>query len=1533
MLNQGMKGNRGQEKPLGGMKGRGGFAGQGKKRGASFSRGEAQQDSTPISARSVYFNGLPAGVTESDVRAECTKYAPVRNVKLTNGNALVLFTTQEDAQKVGNSAVVGGVHATLLQKQTPAAQAPATQPWKPTEPNKPSANAMPNLSIFGAGTTSFFSFGASPQKESGAALNGGNHENKENAGDRTKPSEGLFGIPKGFGFGVPAKSMPQETPSKQQKKETTHPLFGVENNVFGGSGTATALEKPATMTQFSSQKRDLKGPTLGASNLSVFGSVAEADKKAEGVGSVFSFGAKTQVTQNEPAQVAQQRPTQKQTKFPTPFGQQHATAEMLNGKESRLERFSEQDEEQLQRRIDVLTAERENELDLMMKSGPSNGKGTSAGHKSHGIKGLCQDMCPELERLKRVKKREIEVFEMGPDGTPDQNLMVKRYHRNNTVFPASELRPEPVLKKTLTHLLDYVLPRSKDFYVTYTYIRDRMRSLRQDMICQSICSNVSIEILECNARFHIISYQKCCCQPGFDFKQNTENLTQCITTLNDQYKHFRAIGQPCVHEAEFYAYRLIHDPKPSDVLQEIPQYLFSRPAIQFALKVVGAIAENNFWRFFELTRLAPFRMASLLLTRFTEVRRAGLAHLRTARVSLPLTDVVKFFGFQDTTDARDTLIALGYSVDPNGNVDTLKYEPKDAPPSLADNQRLVGSKEGNRSLKDLITQGDGTFNSKFDQVPPCPPLNLYLASKPTQVKQESAQVDSNASDAKESRTTDTEPEPSVETEKTAPELNIFSGNNVFAKEQESVPKEPFGQTKVAPPESQTVSFGTNAQPFSFTNSIFGTQPKTSFDPQPKQEETSKAQPFTFAKTNIFEFSQPQVSTTTTTNNEKQAKDSVAMQQTTEKENVEKQEEKLDNLTEQPQQCFLFHFGSNQQTCVETDGKQQKPDKQQKLNAEADSQKQVFSLQEAPQNTSIEQHDYDLAPSQNTSIDAENTSIDFSSLVKEECSTPLCSRSNKDKNSQLHTEASISPVPFQMHQEEKVESAEQNIEEQKEMVDEFEGDVCDGDVEQCKIEEQDFWNYDEQKVEDEILAQLSDFCQCGFLAPGQLWTLGIQSTERDVFTQVLERKLSRCIFQSDSSAFKVKFFGNCGCRDDMCGTAKPQELCTIQSMLFYISPKSKSGWEQAFKTDLDALKKHGIGGGLVFVLFGCEPDDIMIQQTQEIFGADTGFEVLDEIRLQQLIEQHDDMEINSFIDDMLSDIFSQMSQLAPALPEWTEINVQEYAMEMINNLLRNKEVNWTSPDVYVKLFNATISAIIDELCPDDECSMKQRTTFHSLECFVNEEQQKQEEKQIEHLRTQLRESRLPFIKAGQSKVHHKNLVKAFGLFMEKLQKACNSSTNLEALSSALALGDHIQQLLSRHFIEFDNTSDERLKTVLPAIFYEVFQWRIRASVPFETAYFVRGIEKEELQERVEKDLQVFLKEAESRTKNRSKKALARKRPSTPASWDDETFSPALKRSYGTSLGTPSREAAANQRLAALLLTQVRTQKKQWAHSLF
>ena len=1501
------------------MKGRGGFAGQGKKRGAPFSKGGAQADGNHLRAQSVYFYGLPPSVTDSDVRAECAKYASVKNVMLNNGKALVLLMTPEDAQKVAKSAVIGTVHGTLAQRPAPATQ-------RPTEPSKTTTSTMPNMSIFGSGTTNFFSFGTSAQKESdtSSSLDKGNDKNKVNGSDETKTPGDLFSVPKGFGFGASVKTTLPEAPSKQQKADS---LFGMGSSAFGlGETTPSDSDKrttnepsaTTTTTQFGGQEKDTKGLSLNMPNLSVFGSVATTNKKAGEASSVFSFGTKTQLPQ--------QRPAQKQTKYPNPFGQQqhHATAEMLSGKESRLERFAEQDEAKLQDRIDVLTAERDKELKLMMNSGAKKGNGTQKntadGHKSRGIKGLCQDMCPELERLKRVKKKEFEVFEAGPDGTPDQSLMVKRYHRNNTVFPASELRPEPVLKRTLTHLLDYVLPRSKDFYETYTYIRDRMRSLRQDMICQSICSDVSIEILECNARFHIISYQKCCCRQGFDFKQNTENLTQCITTLNDQYKYFRAIGRPCVHEAEFYAYRLIHDPKPSDVMQEIPQYLFSRPPIQFALRVVGAIAENNFWRFFELVRMAPFRMASLLLTRFTEVRKAGLERLRNVHDSLPLSFIVKSFGFQDATDARDTLIALGYSVDQNDNFNTKQYEPKDAPPALADNQRLVGSKEGNRSLKDLITRGDGTFNSKFDQVPPCSKPYLDLFQKQKLPTQESVQVDSTVRDMEEIDPQENKQQTTqIPTEESAPKLNVFATTDASLKEQESSPKESVEKPTIPPPESQTLHFGTSTQPFSLTSSIFGSQPKNSFDLPEKQKEQT---PFSFAETSAFTFSQPQVSTA---NDEGDTKETTSISQTTETKDKEKQEENPMQTNIQPQQGFMFQFNSIQQNEFTAPDVKEEPKKPQEDFVDTHSPKQSPTLQE-PQQAINEEHEYEYPLSQNASIDTESASIDFACFGKEECSTPLCSRSNKDKNEMLQTEESVTPIPFQIQQEDKVCQDEDMIEEQKETPDEDdEKDVCDKEEEYCEMEQQEFWNFDEKLLEEEILVHLSQFCDCGFLKPGQLWTVGIKATERDVFIQMMERKLSQLVFQNGSSAFKVKFF-------EQCDEIQPHEISTIQTMLFYISPKSKSGWDKVFKTDLETLKQHGICGGSAFVLFGCEPDGLVFKQAQETFGVETGFEVLDGDKLQQLMEQQDYEEVNNFFESMISELFSQMVQFAPSLPEQKSINVQEFVMEMINSLLRKQEVAWTSPDVYVKLFNATISAVIDEICPDDESTIRQWTTFHSLCCFANEEQQRHEEQQIEQLRVQLRGSRLPFVRTERFRVQRKGLIKAFESFMETLQKNCNCVMNTQTLSSALALGDHIHQLLCRHFPELNKPSEEQLKSVLPAVFYEIFQWRIMAFIPSHTAYFVQSVTTEELQERIGQDLNAFLKEAQAKNK-RSKQPLPKKRPSTPAGWDDETFSPALKRPYGTTLKTPSRTAAANQRLATILLTQVRTQKKQWTHTLF
>lgn len=157
-------------------------------------------------------------------------------------------------------------------------------------------------------------------------------------------------------------------------------------------------------------------------------------------------------------------------------------------------------------------------------------------------KGVCPDMCPEKERMSREAKHRVANLELvdGTKATMNHSIAVKEYSRSSadqeTPLP-HELRPEPVLKLTMTYLLQNIMDLCDDPDTSigdwYHFLWDRTRSIRKDITQQELCSTETVLLVEQCARFHIHCAARLVAEEPqvFDQKINTENLTKCLQSL------------------------------------------------------------------------------------------------------------------------------------------------------------------------------------------------------------------------------------------------------------------------------------------------------------------------------------------------------------------------------------------------------------------------------------------------------------------------------------------------------------------------------------------------------------------------------------------------------------------------------------------------------------------------------------------------------------------------------------------------------------------------------------------------------------------------------------------------------------------------------------------------------------------------------------------------------------------------------------------------------------------------------------------
>lgn len=303
--------------------------------------------------------------------------------------------------------------------------------------------------------------------------------------------------------------------------------------------------------------------------------------------------------------------------------------------------------------------------------------------RAASIKGVCPDMCPEKERYSREAKRRVEVFEMDENDSKSQmnhQIAVKEYSRSSadqeTPLP-HELRPEPVLKQTMTYLLQNIMDLCDDSETSicdwYHFLWDRTRSIRKDITQQELCSPGTVLLVEQCARFHIHCAARCVAEEPqvFDQKINTENLTKCLQSLKYMYHDLGIKMIRCPNEAEFRAYVVLLNLHDSNFLWEVkqlPEQILRSPDIQFAIKVYLALESNNYVKFFALVRSTTYLNACILLRYFTQVRVRALrimfkAYVPRNPIYMSIENLAYLLGFEDYEQCAQFLEYYGLNCD------------------------------------------------------------------------------------------------------------------------------------------------------------------------------------------------------------------------------------------------------------------------------------------------------------------------------------------------------------------------------------------------------------------------------------------------------------------------------------------------------------------------------------------------------------------------------------------------------------------------------------------------------------------------------------------------------------------------------------------------------------------------------------------------------------------------------------------------------------------------------------------------------
>lgn len=147
----------------------------------------------------------------------------------------------------------------------------------------------------------------------------------------------------------------------------------------------------------------------------------------------------------------------------------------------------------------------------------------------------CIDMCPVFERHEREFQNGLIRFELIPEsgGKVDHRKAVKRYRRSAAGDPPPlpcDVRTPKALQMTLKYLVEEILGKF-GIVESYSFVRDRFRSIRNDLTLQNYRGKEAIELHEIIARYHILCCHSLCEIEDVTIQQEHEQLRKSTSFI------------------------------------------------------------------------------------------------------------------------------------------------------------------------------------------------------------------------------------------------------------------------------------------------------------------------------------------------------------------------------------------------------------------------------------------------------------------------------------------------------------------------------------------------------------------------------------------------------------------------------------------------------------------------------------------------------------------------------------------------------------------------------------------------------------------------------------------------------------------------------------------------------------------------------------------------------------------------------------------------------------------------------------------
>ncbi|XP_069821608.1 SAC3 domain-containing protein 1 [Dendropsophus ebraccatus] len=346
--------------------------------------------------------------------------------------------------------------------------------------------------------------------------------------------------------------------------------------------------------------------------------------------------------------------------------------------------------------------------------------------------GVCHDMCPERETQERESQKRLHQFEIqtvqwtykGRRGHPiaDPQKTVKEYRRpaaGKDLSRPVDLRTPATLAKTVQYLLMEVWSSvsHKDLSClakAYSFVFDRLRAVRQDLIVQKIRGQEGAYVLEGSLGFLLCAPYLVRDLPLADYDEvlHSTQVRECFAELMDCYKG----GGEFPRQAEFQSLLLLYNLGNLDTIQrglQLPSEIRQSAHVCLALGINKAHLENNWVRLFRLVQQLTCLQACVFYRHLASTRSRALCTLIHAYSSrncrFPLDLLTRTMALDSPSLTIDMCNKRGQPVtsEEQPTVLFLKTALKDVKPESPGREiNLVEQKKGKASWSEVMIGQD-----------------------------------------------------------------------------------------------------------------------------------------------------------------------------------------------------------------------------------------------------------------------------------------------------------------------------------------------------------------------------------------------------------------------------------------------------------------------------------------------------------------------------------------------------------------------------------------------------------------------------------------------------------------------------------------------------------------------------------------------------------------------------------------------------------------------------------------------------------